>query len=163
MYRNRSYQARIQKADPGREYNVKGRCGVVYNFLEDAYEEVDGTGYVVTGLLGEMWPVGRGAVKKYGIAPEDITFEPVTVYTAELDTVYAAIMIPAGTEFTLEVNYGRKALLCGNRKGISHGEGDYVVTAAVLSGGIYRPDFEDSGRIVNGSIFERLYKPFAYK
>ena len=159
LYTNRSYRAKIQKADPNRIYNVPGQPGVVYNCLEDSYESV-GSQYVVTGVAGEMWPIGEGALRKYRITAEDITAEPTEVDTVELDTIYAAIRIPLETKFTLEVDYGEKALLHGNRDGIPHSDGDYVLIPAKMSpDGKFVPDFDDSGRIVNGTIFDKLYKP----
>lgn len=159
LVRNKSYQAQIQKANPEKIYNVEGQKGVVYNFLEDAYEKVNPEGYVITGAASEMWPIGAGALKKYQIAPEDITEVPQLVNTVELDTVYAAIQIPVDTKFTLEVDYGEKAVLKGNRPELEHGSGDYVLIATKSINGQYVPDFEDSGRIVNGAIFSVLYQP----
>ncbi|MBR4320564.1 MAG: hypothetical protein IKP69_11070 [Oscillospiraceae bacterium] len=158
FYTNKSYRAKIQRADSQQVYNVADKPGVVYNCLEDAYEKVGNTGYVITGIAGEMWPIGENAVKKYNVNPDNITAEAMEVDTVELDTVYAAIRIPADTRFTLEVNYGEKAVLQGNRSDIEHGEGDYVLVTAKLTDGVYLPDFDDSGRIINGVIFDKLYK-----
>ena len=158
FYTNRSYRAKIQTADSQRVYNVADTPGVVYNCLEDAYEKVGDSGYVITGIAGEMWPIGEKAVKKYNVDPKNITTEPMEVDTVELDTVYAAIMIPSGTQFTLETDYGEKAVLKGNRSGIDHGDGDYVLVMTKMINGVYIPDFDDSGRIINGVIFEKLYK-----
>ena len=160
LYTNRSYRAKIQIADSQRVYNVADKPGVVYNCLEDAYENVSDTGYVVTGIAGEMWPIGEKAVKKYNVNPANITAEPMEIDTVELDTVYAAIRIPTETQFTLEVDYGEKAVLRGNRSGMEHGNGDYVLVMTKLVDGEYYPDIDDSGRIINGTIFNRLYKPF---
>ena len=160
FYTNRSYRAKIQTADSLRVYNVAGKPGVVYNCLEDAYEKVGNSGYVVTGIVEEMWPIGEKAVKKYNVDPKNISAEPIEVDTVELETVYAAILIPSDTRFTLEVDYGEKAVLRGNRLGIDHGDGDYVLVVAKLIEGVYIPDFDDSGRIINGAIFEKLYKEF---
>ncbi|MBQ8514941.1 MAG: hypothetical protein IJ496_06035 [Ruminococcus sp.] len=158
FYTNRSYPAKIQKADVSRVYNAEGQPGVVYNFLEDAYEKVTEGGYIITGVAGEMWPVGPGVLKKYDVDPEKITFEPQCVRTIEVDTVYAGIRIPSDIQFTLEADYGERALLKGNRPGLSHGEGDYILVAAKLENGKLVPDLSDSGRIVNGTIFDQLYK-----
>ena len=107
-----------------------------------------------------MWPIDAGALRKYRIAPEEITAEPIEVDTVELDTVYAAIQIPKDIPFTLEADYGEKTLLHGNRSGIPNGEGDYIlVLARSSSDDKFVPDFADSGRIVNGAIFNKLYKP----
>lgn len=160
LYTNRSYRAKIQTADPQRIYNVPSHLGLVYNYLEDAFEKVGDIGYIVTGIAGEMWPIGTDAVRKYHIAPSQITAEPIPVDTAELDTVYAAIIIPNGKQFSLEVDYGEKAVLHGNRSGIEHGDGDYVLVAARFADGKYQPDFDDNGRVVNGAIFEKLYRLF---
>lgn len=160
FYTNRSYRAKIQIADSQQVYNVADKPGVVYNCLEDAYENVSDTGYVVTGIVGEMWPIGEKSVKKYNVNPANITAEPMEIDTLELDTVYAAIRIPTETQFTLEVDYGEKAVLRGNRSGMEHGNGDYVLVMTKLVDGEYYPDFDDSGRIINGAIFDRIYKPF---
>lgn len=94
------------------------------------------------------------------VSPENITAEPLEVDTVELDTVYSAVMIPVDTQFTLEVDYGERAVLRGNRPGIAHGAGDYVLVTAKKVNGVYIPDLDDSGRIVNGAIFYKLYKNF---
>ena len=160
LYKNRSYRAGIQTADKDSIYNVPDRPGVVYNFLEESYENVAENGYVITGILGEMWPVGAATLKKYDVRPEDITDTTVYVNTVELDTVYAAVMIPKDVQFTLRTDYGEKALLNGNRPCIDHHEGDYIVVAAKLVNSVYVPDTDDCGRIVNGAVFSRLYKPY---
>ncbi len=160
LYRNKSYCAKIMKACSDKEYNVPGQKGVVYNFFEDAYEKVNPEGYIITGIAGEMWPIGKEALKKYDIAPERITTEPQSVIVTETDTVYAGIMIPLNKQFTLETYYGEKAVLKGNRPGINHNEGDYILVIAKKENDVYVPDFNDSGRIVNGTVFGKMYRPF---
>lgn len=155
-----SYRAKIQTVGSQRVYNVADKPEVIYNCLEDAYEKVSDTGYVVTGIVGEMWPIGEKAIKKYNVVPDDITTEPIEVDTVELNTGYAAIMIPNDTQFTIEVDYGEKAVLRGNRLSIEHSSGDYVLVMAKLVDGEYYPDFTDSGRIINGAIFNKLYRHF---
>lgn len=157
FYRNKSYKAKIQLADPELVYNVPDRPGVVYNKLEDSYEKVGGAAAVVTGAAGEMWPIGTGSLKKYDIAPENITKEAQSVDTIVTDDVFAAVKIPLDTQFTVEVNYGEAALLKGNAPGIDHSDGDYVLVPAKLENGVYTPDFTDSGRIINGAEFDVLY------
>ena len=103
LYTNKSYKAKIQLASSSQIYNVPDKAGVVYNCLEDSYEKVGDKGYVVTGLAGEMWPIGESAVKKYNVNPSSVTLEPKEVDTVETDTVYAGIRIPLDTKFTLEV------------------------------------------------------------
>ena len=162
LFRNRSYKAQIQLADPNRIYNAPDRPGVVYNFLEDAYETVTPGGYVITGLAGEMWPIGAKSVSKYRISPEEITAEPQFVLTRELPDLYAGIMVPRKTEFRLIVSYGNKSsVLHGNRPDIAHGYGDWVLVPAAVQSGRLMPDFSDSGRVINGSLFDKLYRPVA--
>lgn len=158
FFRNRSYQAQIEKANREKIYNVPGQKGVVYNIFEDAYETVTPDGYVVTGLCGEQWPIGRETVVKYAIAPEDITDSPTPVMTVELETVYAGIRIPAHLPFTLVADYGERAVLKGNREGIGHGEGDWILVATCRINDRLCPDFSDAGRVINGTVFERLYR-----
>lgn len=160
LFTNRSYMARIQKADPERVYNVRNQKGVVYNQFEDAYEKVNGGNYIITGVAGEMWPISAKNLPKYKINPEDITSETQSVMTVETETVLAGIRIPVGIEFMLEVDYGEKSWLKGNRPDTEHGRGDWILVNTKLIGGKYVPDFSDSGRIVNGSIFEMIYKPY---
>lgn len=159
LFRNRSYPVQIQLADPSQVYNVPGRPGVIYNFLEDAYEPVTAAGCVLTGLLGEMWVIPPEALAKYAVDPAALTHTPQPVETRETDARYLGVRIPAGTEFTLEADYGVRVTLHGNRAGIPHGAGDMILTFAKRKGGICVPDPEDAGRIVNGSIFDRLYQP----
>lgn len=159
-YTNRSYRAKIQIADSQQVYNIPDKPGVVYNYLEDAYEKVEDAGYVITGIAGEMWPIGEKALKKYNVESENISSVPIEVETIELDTVYAAIMISKEEEFTLEVDYGKKAILHGNRPSIDHGDGDYILVRTKQENGKWLPDFDDNGRIINGAIFDKLYKQY---
>lgn len=159
LFTNRSYMAQIQKADPERIYNIPDKKGFVYNQFEDSCEKVNSRNYIITGVAGEMWPINEKNLPKYKVNPEDITYEPQNVMTVETGAVLAGIQIPADIEFMLEVDYGEKSWLKGNHHGIEHGEGDWILVNTTLVNGIYVPDFSDSGRIVNGSIFEKIYKP----
>lgn len=160
LFTNRSYMAQIQKADPSRVYNVPNQKGVVYNQFEDAHEKVTAENYIITGVAGEMWPISAKNLPKYDIKPENITYEPQSVATVETGTVLAGIRIPTATEFMLQVDYGEKCWLKGNRPDSEHGKGDWILVNTTLVNGIYVPNFSDSGRIVNGSIFEAIYKPY---
>lgn len=156
--RNRCYCVQMQLADPQQVYNVPGRAGVVYNAPEDAFEQVPDAGFVVTGLMGEMWIIPPAALGKYNVDPAALTHTPQPVETVETDTLYLALRIPAETEFTLVADYGLPVTLRGNRPGIPHGDGDRIVVYAKREGGRLVPDPADAGKIVNGSIFTRLYR-----
>ena len=158
LYTNKSYKAKIQKADKTKTYNVERKPGIVYNVFEDSYAEVDEGGLVVTGVAGEMWPIGESALKKYNVSIDQLSFEPIEVNTVETGDVFCGVQITVETEFTLETDYGIKVILKGNRPEIEHGNGDFILVSAKLKNGMYVPDFSDSGRVVNGIIFDKLYK-----
>lgn len=160
LFTNRSYRAKIQKGHANAVYNVPRKPGIVYNILEDSFEPVNDACYVITGAAGEMWPISEKALSKYDIAPEQITDEPQEVCTIPTDTVFAGIRIPADTAFTLEVDYGEKCILKGNRNEIEHDVGDWILVPTKKVNEKYMPDFEDAGRIVNGKIFDVLYQPY---
>ena len=144
-YRNCSYTVQMQLADHAQVYNVPEKAGVVYNLPEDAYEEVPEVGYVVTGLMGEMWVIPPKALAKYDIDPTKLTHTPQPVRKIK---------------FSLVVNYGREVILRGNRDGVPHGDGDRIIVLARREGNCIVPLADEAGRIVNGSIFERLYQPY---
>lgn len=162
IFRNRPYRAYVQIADPEQVYNVAGRPGVVYNYLEDACEPVSPGGYVITGAVGEMWPIGPESIEKYDISPADVTAEPQPAMTRAMPALWAGVMIPAETEFTVTAQYGdQETVLTGNRPGIPHGRGDWVLVRTVTENGIVRPDLTGSGRVINGKSFGVIYRPVA--
>ena len=112
----------------------------------------------MTGVSGEMWPIPVSAVSKYDINPEYINEVPVKVRTIETGDIFMGMRIPESEKFWLEVNYGKKSVLNGNADGIEHADGDYILIRAKYEGGRYCPDFNDSGKIINGKIFSCLYR-----
>ena len=149
---------KICAADKNRIYNVKDRPGMVYNYLEDSYAPVCEGGIVITGIVGEMWTAGKNALEKYCVPADELGYEPAETLTVPTDKIMFGIMIPRDICFTLEADYGEKALLTGNRPGIEHGRGDYILISSAVRNGRAEPDFSDSGRIVNGMIFEKVYR-----
>lgn len=112
VYRRKRYQVKIQKAIPDKEYNVPGKKGVVYNCLEDSEEPVEKADYVMTGLVGEMWPIAEKYLSGYEAQPSDIEEEPKEFYTRISDRRYFAIHIPAHIPFS--VNDEMYGVLKGN-------------------------------------------------
>ena len=161
LFTNKCCRVSIQKGHISAIYNVPEKPGIVYNYLEDCFEPINDSCYVITGIAGEMWPVSLLAISKYKISADQITDEPQEVYTVPTGTVYAGICIPSSIPFTLEVDYGQTCILKGNRKGIGHSSGDWILLPAKLSAGRYLPDFQDAGRIINGTIFNQLYAPYS--
>ena len=150
----------VQLAVPSRIYNVPGQPGVVYNSLEDSYAQVSPGGYVITGLMGEMWPIGPETLVKYDIAPELVGDEPQPVMTRPLPDLYAGILIPKDTTFDVIAHYGEKtAVLHGNRPGIAHGCGDWVLVPTAEENGAVHPELSGNGRVINGLLFPKIYRP----
>lgn len=146
-YKRCSYTVMIQKASSDIEYNVKGKKGVVYNKLEMAEESVEGFDYVVTGIVGEMWPITRDALIGYEIDDEsEIEDYPKPFMTKRADSEYYAIMIPGEIKF--QVHLANGIVLNGNKEGAQHGNGDYVLCNSLEL---------KNYRIVNGDIFDRMY------
>lgn len=147
-FQRKPYQVQIQKALPDKIYNVSEKPGVVYNILEDCEESIAEADYVVTGLMGEMWPISRKDLCGYEVDETAIDETPKPVYTKSGDRTYYGVKIPLEADFFVETSkYGK---LRGNAKPdkIPHGEGDYIICSSFAEG-----DF----RIVNGQIFDKMY------
>ena len=148
-YVRKQYFVQIQKADLQQIYNVSDSPGIVYNFLEDSYEKVIEDGYVITGLLGEMWPIPKEGLTHYDVGDLEIGIEPVLVSTQKSNLRYEGIQIPEKFLFTL--NISGIGVLKGNHKGNQHAGGDYVVKEI-------RGTVKQAIRIVNGMIFDKMYQ-----
>lgn len=147
VYQRKRYPVKIQTADRNRIYNVPDSPGIVYNFLEDSYESLEHADYVITGLLGEMWPVTKKNIQGYEASEEEITDIPETFFSKASDARYYALQIPDNISFTVQTEkYGD---LKGNVAGREHGNGDFLICTS-----FQKQDF----RIVNGQIFDEMYE-----
>lgn len=146
LCKKRRYQVQIQRGDSNKVYNVPDRPGMVYNHLEDSYEQVLDGMYVITGLLGEMYPVTREVLANYEVEPEDLKDIPVLIWTKPGVEQFEAVRIPV--EIPFEVEIPEIGILYGNSPKSSHGEGDYLLRS------VGSEDF----RIVNGTLFHRIYE-----
>lgn len=148
-WRKRIYPVKIQKAIKDKIYNVPGKAGVTYNFLEACEQSLENAAYIVTGLAGEIWPITEKDLDSYDAKPEDIGIEPKEFYTRPNGKIYFGIQIPVQTLFSLETKYF--GVLHGNANAyeISHGKGDYILCTSFDSGNF---------RIVNGHIFDKMYE-----
>ena len=146
-YRRRRYPVYIRRAVKGSIYNVSDTPDVVYNILEDSYETTADADYIVTGLLGEMWPIKKESLAGYDVSPEEIDDEPRQFFSKSSDIVFYAVQISG--EFELELEDG--IVLKGNRPGIEHGEGDYILWTS-----LEKQDY----RIINGKIFTSMYEEY---
>ena len=148
-WRKRIYPVKIQKAVKDKIYNVPGKAGVTYNFLEDCEQSLENAAYIVTGLAGEIWPITEKDLASYEVNPEDIGIEPKEFYTKPNGKEYFGIKIPADVTFSVETKHF--GVLNGNANGhkIPHGTGDYILCTSFDS---------ENFRIVNGHVFDKMYE-----
>lgn len=147
VWKRRAYPVKIEIAVADKVYNIPGKKGFIYNHLEKCEQSVDNADYVITGLLGEKWPIMAETLENYEAVPEEITTEPKEFYTKVNNKDYYAIQIPAEISFTVQTRHF--GILNGNVARISHRLGDYIVCTSFK---------EENYRIVNGDIFERMYE-----
>lgn len=146
--RRKKYEVQIQRVVKGTEYNVPGQTDVVYNFLEQCYESTLDADYIVTGTMGEMWPICSDALAGYEIDDEKrIEIYPKKYESKSRDEVYYYIQIDVNQQFELTLSSG--AVLHGNAEGVEHDAGDYVVFTSME-----KKDY----RIINGVVFSRTYE-----
>lgn len=145
----KKYAVSIQKAVRDKEYNVPGRPGYLYNCLEDSVESLESADYIVTGLLGEMWPITEKNLASYDVEGITLSEEPKQVFTKAATMIHYALQIPVEVPFAVEVSWCGK--LNGNARAeeIPHGTGDYLVCTTPEEG-----DY----RIVNGAVFKKMYE-----
>lgn len=148
QYHRKQYYVKIQKAQSDRIYNVKDKAGVVYNYLEKSEALIEGYEYIVTGIVGEMWPIHEKSLCGYEIDDIDsIGTEPKQYKSKTNEVIYMAICIPVEHKFQLELSSG--TILNGNVDGVEHGDGDYILYTS-----LEKKDF----RIINGNVFNRMYE-----
>jgi len=149
VYKKRKYQVLVQKGDPKRIYNVPGRPGIVYNYLEDSRETVSEDSYIITGLAGEMYPVSAENLVNYDVDPVKIEEKEQKVWTRPGIQYFEAVYIPAESGFEIEIP--GMGILYGNNRRSMHGDGDYILRAVG----------SEEYRIINGVLFPRIYVPCA--
>lgn len=145
LCRKKEYEVTLQKADTYKVYNLANKPGYVYNFLEDAEISVEGMAYVVTGLLGEMWPIPESRVNTYEII-STISEDAFLAKTKPAGTIYEYKRVPAGEQTVISIENGSK--LHVNSPKCEHGEGDVLIR--VLG--------EENFWVVNGLVFEKTYE-----
>lgn len=180
------YQVMIQRASADKRYGDVKEPGIVYNFFEDSMEPVVIPGFVITGTCGEMWPVSQEVViQNYEVElPEgvqEIGDVPLPAWSrGKSGQMKAAIQIPAEILFEVVLADG-KTVLKGNRAGVGHGTGDYLLFDLKWKNKwkIKKNDNEDERlqkvqkddwsaylepaeapglRIVNGALFQKTYE-----
>lgn len=142
----------------------------VYNELEDVhYTTSEAKPFVLSGTVGEQWVIdGAKLAKTYTFATgEPITADAVTrrskhglldwvkVKTIPGQMCNFAVQLPKSdvTYKNFEVKTSWGEILCANRDGIKHGDGDYLVCSMTPDG---MPNLNDVW-VVNGRIFPATY------
>lgn len=134
------------------------RGTVVHNYLEGAdYVTDDDNPFVITGTRQEQWAISRDRLlKTYQLTEsevESIGPTPRLIFTREGGPVrYWANLVPSEAgPFEVRTAYG--TILHGNRDGVEHGCGDFIIAS------------DDNGKpsetdrwIVNGLVFFDTYQ-----
>lgn len=149
-FKKASYVIRAEKVSSGTE---------LYNYLEDAhYTTTDVKCIKLTGTVDEVWPVTiEKLAKTYThidgtpITPENIPdgeFEVATIVDENAATIFAEQVTD---EVQVATNWGE--ILTANRKGVPHGEGDFIAYANKNG----QPNPDDRW-VINGMVFAKTYE-----
>lgn len=137
----------------------------VYNKLEgSSYVTSEQCPFVLTGTVGEQWVIDFNklcrtyvvASGKRPITENDIdrlrkSGKQLTLQTITNGDINYCYKVPVNTPFEIITSWG--TTLLGNREGVPHDTGDYIV-CSVLNG---QPNLSDRW-IVNGEVFKNTYK-----
>ena len=148
----KQYEVALTRAERGRVYNMPHEAGKVYNFLEDIVEEAEEGAFVCRGTVGEMYVIPRDKLDAYDVDADEIGSEWLTAKTRPQAAVYCCRRVEG--PFALATERG---VMHGNREGVEHGSGDYVVCRALETEDGYLPDQADCW-IVNGVVFDNTYQ-----
>lgn len=136
--------------------------------------------YIITGTVGERWPVKPSNLSAYDVDVEEIGIEPITISTKDPDDqeFLVAYHIPLGQQITVVSKWAyrsdgtidRSQVLTSNTEPapVSHEDGDYIVAKyipgipqyAELPEGVRNTKEAAelySPRIINGSVMRTTY------
>ena len=136
--------------------------------------------YVITGTVGERWPVKPSNISAYDVKEEDITISPLTVSTKDPSNqeFMIAVRIPLDKKvkvvtkwaFKDDGSFDESQVLISNSEEskVSHLNGDYIVAKYIECKPAYMELSEEvrntkeiaslySPRIINGSVMETTY------
>ena len=147
LCKKKEYIVTLERANIAKEYNIKGKPGYVYNYLEDAEISVDGMAYVVTGTVGEMWPIPEKRADAYEII-EELSQGIYKAKTKKSEQLYEYKLIPVDEQMSLEIENGSVLHVNAKANSVDHGEGDRLI----------RVKGEESYWVVNGRVFESTYE-----
>ena len=136
--------------------------------------------YIITGTVGERWPVKPSNISSYEVNEEDITISPLEISTKDPSDqeFLVATRIPLDKKIKVISKWAYRddgtiddsQVLTSNLEDsrISHGEGDYIVAKHIDGKPEYMELPEEqrntkeaamlySPRIINGSVMETTY------
>lgn len=166
-----------EKDFDGKSYAVKSG----FNVLEqNSWTTSPAKPYVLTGTVGERWPVKPGNMVAYDVNAEDIGVEPLTISTKDPSDqeFMVAVMIPEETAakvipswaFNDDGTIDETQIMHANSESslVSHNGGDYVVAKYIPGLPQYWELPEEvrnrketaelyDPRIINGSVMQTTY------
>ena len=174
---------------PGFESKTFEQDGVAVNYaVKSGTNELEGNSwttnpdrpYILTGTVGERWPVKPSNLSAYEVNPEDIGVVPMPISTKDPSDqeFLVAAKIPLDKHIKIISKWAYKddgtidesQVLTTNLEDskISHGEGDYIVAKHIDGEPEYMELPEEvrntkeaatkySPRIINGSVMETTY------
>ena len=136
--------------------------------------------YILTGTVGERWPVKPSNLSAYEVEPESITVEPKTISTKDPSNqeFMVAFFVPEGTTIKVLPNWAfredgtideSQAMVTNSEQSmVAHNGGDYIVAKHIPGKPEYMELPEEvrntseaaalyDPRVVNGSIMETTY------
>lgn len=136
--------------------------------------------YILTGTVGERWPVKPSNIISYEVNPEDIGLDPITISTKDPSTgeFLVALYIPEGVNirvasgwaFSDDGTLDESQVMVSNLESslVSHNGGDYVIAKHITGQPEYMQLPEEkrntreiaklySPRIINGSVMQMTY------
>ncbi len=142
--------------------------------------------YVLTGTVGERWPVKPSNMTAYDVDPDTIGIEPTTISTKDPSEqeFMVAKLIPVGETFKIIPSWAfssdgkideSQAMIANSESSmVSHEEGDYVVAKHIPGLPEYMELPEEvrntketaklySPRVINGSVMKTTYDCAATK
>ena len=136
--------------------------------------------YIITGTVGERWPVKPSNLTAYKVDPSEITVEPITISTKDPDDqeFLVACQIPLDQKIRVVTKWAFRSdgtidesqIITSNMESskVSHEDGDYIVAKHIEGAPEYMELPEQarntkeaatlySPRIINGSVMMTTY------
>lgn len=174
---NKLVEGFIEQEIDGKKYAVKKGTNILE---QNNWTTSPERPYVITGTVGERWPVKPSNMSAYDVNPEEIGIEPMTISTKDpssqefmvafhIPEEYTAKILPSWA-FSEDGKIDETQAMVANSKDskVPHNGGDYVVAKHIPGQKEYWELPEEvrntkeaaklySPRIINGSIMQTTY------